>query len=389
MSNYLKPKTFHELVVIDDLFPHSLSPWRTEEYNGYLRNYPTAIVYSSGSSLEYIKETRSFASILAEYFRRYPEMRGRVQVFHPSRKLRGKLGYIMFLHNAYRFLEVVEKNKLPFILQLWPGGNFKIDDPESDRQLALVCKSPYLQHIIATQNITRAYLINKGFFPPEKITYIYGAVLPMTLFLDSPQQRLTYPDRKPTLDICFVAGKYMPEGRDKGYDLFIAAAKMLAPQFEKLRFHVVGPYDETDIPVEELAGKIHFYGRRPTEWFLEFYAKMDAIVSPNRSFTLTLGGFDGFPTGCCMEAGAAGVAIFCTDDLKQNTGFTDGEDMVFLEPNAEDVAQKVANYLTNYDRLVALGKGTRSSVRYLFDDKTRLQARLDVINAQLALLPDA
>ena len=390
LESYRQRKVSHELIILDDLFPYELSSWRFAEYNGYLRHYPTAVAYSTGDTMGYfVKETRSFLSILVEYADQHPEMRGRVQLFHPSRWLRGKLGYVMFLRNADRFLDVLEANKLPFVMQLFPGGGFELNQPESDRQLARVCNSPYLQHIIATQSVTRDYLIAKGFCPPEKITYIYAAVLPMAQYLNSALARPAYPVGKPTLDLCFVASKYMPEGRDKGYDLFIAAAHLLAPQFPALRFHVVGSFGEADIPLGGLAGKIQFYGNRPTAWFVDFYVRMDAIVSPNRPFVLAPGAFDGFPTGCCLEAGAAGVAIFCTDALGQNASFIDGEDIVLLDADAEDVARKLGAYLADPDRLQALGQATRRSIAHFYDEQARLQDRLDVLNAQLNALNPA
>ncbi len=383
-ENVWHTNTVHELIILDDIFPYALSSFRIAEYSGYLQNIPTAVVYSSATAFGYVKETRPLTEVIAEYAVQHPLLARRVVPFHPLRKLRGRLGYVMFLHNAYGFLEVLEANKLPFVMQLFPGGNFRLNEAESDRQLARVCGSPCFRYIITTQNIIRDYLVAKGFCRPEQISCVYGLVQPLGLLLGSGVARPAYPAGKATLDVCFVAGKYMPEGRDKGYDLFVAAAKLLAPQFPALRFHVVGSFSETDIPVDELGERITFYGSRPTAWFVDFYARMDAIVSPNRSFVLAPGAFDGFPTGCCVEAGAAGVAVFCTDDLGQNGGFfTDGEDIVLLAAEAADVARKLAPYLAEPGRLRALGRATRGRMARLYDEQARLADRLAVINAQL------
>jgi glycosyltransferase involved in cell wall biosynthesis len=115
----------------------------------------------------------------------------------------------------------------------------------------------------------------------------------------------------------------MIRGLNKGYDVFIEVAKILYNLHgSNIVFHVVGNFDEKDIEVSELKDNIKFYGTRTTDWFPQFYANMDIIMSPNiplhyimpevkKSF------IDGFPTGCCVEAGFCGTVVFCTDTVNQ------------------------------------------------------------------------
>lgn len=376
------PKLTYSLIIFDDLFPHLYTAFRIAEYSAYLHYYSDALVYTTTASFEYVKESRSLSAVLAEYELHYPHLHGRVMHYNPFRKLRGRIGYVTFLHNAFKFVGVMEKNKLPFIFQLYPGGMFRLNEAESDKMLRRVCASPYLRQIIVTQNVTYNYLIKGGFCSPEQVTLVYGVVIPIEKLI-SPLKKLKYKINKPTLDLCFVAGKYMPQGRDKGYDIFIAAAKVLIQQFADLRFHVVGPYNETDIPIDELLDRIYFYGTKPTSFFPDFYNQMDAIISPNRSFVLNPGAFDGFPTACCVEAGACGVAIFCTDDLGQNLEFKDNVDIVLLESSVDDVVEKIHRYLANYKQLVDLGQRSKQTVMRVFNSDQQVAKRLLVIDNQL------
>lgn len=386
MGNIRHVTNCYDLIVLDDLFPHLTTAFRVAEYSEYLTHFSNVVLFSSAASFAYINEPRNLSAIIAEYTNYHPKLAGKVLQFHPGRKLRARLAYVMFLHNACDFLDVLEKNKLPFIFQLYPGGTFQLNDSESDRKLAKVCGSPYLRHVIVTQLVTYNYLIDKGFCRIAQVTLIYGVVVPLQKLLTSLPARLEYKVSKLTLDICFVAGKYMPAGKDKGYDIFIAAAGKLAQQFSDLRIHVVGPYNDGDVPAPGLAGIITFYGTQPTHFFPAFYARMDAIVSPNQSFVLNEGAFDGFPTASCVEAGACGVALFCTDDLGQNIAFQDKHDIVLIQADADDVAEKVGHYLGQYDQLVALGLRVQQIIKHVFTADVQIKKRIEIIENNLSLV---
>lgn len=383
MGNSRYVSKYHDLIILDDLFPHLITAFRVAEYSEYLTHFFNSVVYSSAASFAYINEKRSLSAVTAEYTSYYPQLASRVLPFHSARKLRGRLAYVMFLHNAYAFLDVLEKNGIPFIFQLYPGGTFQLNDAESDSKMAKVCGSSCLKHVIVTQLVTYDYLINKGFCRPEQLTLIYGVVVPLQKLLNLLPERLEYKVSKSTLDICFVAGKYMPAGKDKGYDIFIAAAKKLAQQFSDLRMHVVGPYNADDVPAPDLAGIITFYGLQPTHFFPAFYARMDAIVSPNRSFVLNEGAFDGFPTGSCVEAGACGVALFCTDDIGQNIVFEDKLDIVLIQADVDDTTEKVGHYLGRYDHLVALGQHGQRAIKRVFSADIQIKKRIEIIENNL------
>src|SRR5439155_1311371 len=136
-----------------------------------------------------------------------------------------------------------------------------------------------------SQQITERYLRDRQYCAPEQIAFIYGGVFPADRLAPTPPRRY-YGEGKDTFDLCFVAHKYMPRGVDKGYDVFIAVAQRLSPAHRDIHFHVVGPFDETDLDVSAIRERITFYGTRATGFFRDFYARMDLILSPNVPFVL-------------------------------------------------------------------------------------------------------
>jgi glycosyltransferase involved in cell wall biosynthesis len=370
-----------DLIILDDIFPHLLSSFRIAEFNAYLSTYEKAIVYSTGTAFAVIDERRSFAEVCAEYERRYPEFSGRTFPLRKKTRLRGELIYFMFLQNARVFMNFLTASKLPFVFTLYPGGGFQMHEPSSDKLLRKVCSLPNLRKIITTQKVTHEYVLN--FVEPERLAFVYGGVLPSSQLAASEFPRKYYRQHKQTFDICFVAFKYMARGADKGYPVFLEVARKLSRLHDDIRFHVIGPYDEKDINVTDLNGKIKFYGTRQTNFFPEFYSQMDLTLAPTVPFVVLPGAFDGFPPGGCIEAALCGVAVFCTDPLNQNIAFKDGEEIVIVPRDVESICQLIEKYYDDYDALVRLGQRGREAFKAAFGLETQLEKRLKVLSQYL------
>ena len=72
------------------------------------------------------------------------------------------------------------------------------------------------------------------------------------------------------------------------------------------------------------------------------FREVDVILSPNVPFVLAPGCFDGFPTGCCVDAGMRGTAIFATDEFDSaRSCYTDGEDIVLVKYDVRDIVGKI------------------------------------------------
>ncbi len=271
-------------------------------------------------------------------------------------------------------------HSVPFVFTLYPGGGFQLDQDESDEKLRRVCSSPNFEKVIVTQKIIYEYLLDRKFCDPEKIEFIYGGVYPSSRLVGQKGVKNYYKRDKDTFDICFVAHKYMERGVDKGYDVFVEVAKLLSKTHEDIFFHVVGSFDETDIDVSGIRGRIKFYGTRPTKFFPAFYRRMDAILSPNVPFVLSPGAFDGFPTGACMEAGLGGVAVFCTDQLNQNVAFEDGEEIVIVPRDVETICATIDRYHQDPEALYELSTKGQKAFARVFDVEAQLEPRLRILS---------
>jgi glycosyltransferase involved in cell wall biosynthesis len=366
------------LIILDDIFPHLLSAFRIAEFNAYLSRYEKAFAYSTAKAFPAVGDYRSFPEVLDEYLAVYPQFEGRV--FRLGRKLpKAQLIYFVFLHNAGYFMNLLKSSRSPFVFTLYPG--FRLGQPDSEALLRKVCSLPNLAKVITTQTLSHEYLLE--FLEPERVEFIYGGVFPSDRLATSGVLRKYYQKDKGTFDICFVAFKYMLQGIDKGYDVFVEVAKELCRLHDDIFFHVVGPFDRLDIDVSDLKGRIKFYGIRQTEFFPQFYAGMDLILAPTVPFVLRPGAFDGFPTGCCIEAGLCGVAVFCTDVLKLNVAFKEGEEIVIVPRDVQGICELIERNYRDYDNLVQLARRGQEAFRVAFGLANQLEKRLKILDEYL------
>lgn len=365
-----------KLIILDNIltFPYLKSGFRVSEYNYYLDRYPNCEMYSDG-----------YATFISEYSKVYPQYKEKIKptsMFDNSRKDYALI-YTIFLNGIINYFKVIEATQTPFVFTLYPGGGFWLNDPVVDNKLRMVFKSPLFRKVIVTQKKTYDHIIDKRLVVPDQVEMIYGMVTHPQYFNKTIPKKY-YSKDKTTFDICFVSHKYMSKGIDKGYDVFINVCKKLAIDIKNIRFHVVGNYTERDIDVIEIKDKIKFYGLKNLDFFQEFYSSMDLIISPNVPFVLIKGkNFDGFPTGCCIDATLNGVGLFCTDELQQNTGFEHKKDIVIIPRDVNDIVNKVKYYYTSPEKLYELSALGQSRAKELFDFNIQMQKRAAVIEAAM------
>jgi glycosyltransferase involved in cell wall biosynthesis len=369
----------------DQPLPFWQSPFRVREYEAILQAFPGAAVYSTWLDSCSGRPPVQFE----EFLRNRPAFTGRVLPVRtgahgPLPDVR--LAYLVFLFNAFAFVDRLERHHIPFCLELYPGGCFEPGQAGSDRMLDRILGLPGFRRVIATQPLTRDFLINKIGCRPEQVEYLYGGVFADPVEPAAAGLRRRYGFEKGTSDLCFVAHRYMPRGEDKGYDVFVETARALLGRFPRARFHVVGDFDASVVPLcPELAGQTRFYGCRPSSFFPHFYSCMDAIVSPSRAYRLGPGAFDGFPTGCCIEAALHGTAVVCTDPLRLNRDYRDGEDLVLVEPDAGSVTERLAALLDEPERMRRIGEEGQRTFRRLFDPEVQVGGRLRLLEQELRL----
>jgi len=357
----------NRLEIFDDYFPVLMSAFRVAEFNGYFRAIPESAAYSYHPYFE---------NAHIEYSKTYPGLGGRVNSIVARKQRSSVLAYSLFLNNAFNMLV---PSSMPFIFTLYPGGGFWRDHQESHRKLDSVFSSPNLRKVIVTTPVARRYLLDRHYCTEELIEYIYGAVLPIDHYEQCTSPKKKYQENKATFDVCFVAHKYTKQGVDKGYDTFIAVARILAPLLPDIRFHVVGPWTPSDVDLASIANRVRFYGPQVTSFFVDFYSQMDVILSPNKSGLMYPGSFDGFPTGCCVEAGASGVAVFCTDDLGQNECFEEGIEIVIIPTDPVVISQTILNYIDDLDALYRLSERGRAAILRIYNIDAQMNPRLKVL----------
>ena len=365
----------HGLVIIDDYFPCRATAFRVAEFNRIFDQFEDAVLYST------YKDRASFSS----YAKCYPQFAKRVQKFHPARDLKGSGAYLVFLNNTFGHLELLEKSRLPFVFELYPGGGFYLNDVVSDGHLRRVFASNMFRKVIVTQSITRDYLLHNNFCTEQQIELIFGVVVLSNILNNDTNKRPQFGIDKGTVDICLVANKYTPRGVDKGYDRFIACAEILSARNPQTRFHIVGDFTEKDIEIRgPLQRLVTFYGLRMTSFFPQFYAKMDLILSPNVPFQVAPGAFDGFPTGCCIEAALCGTALFVCDELNLNNGrFEEGKEIVIIPRDPDLIAEIIERYINNPEELKQLGANGQRAVKTLFDLEVQMTPRLRILSELL------
>ena len=236
MIGYNKGKIY----IIDDLFPHprSVNSWRGTEFHAYLDVFFEAQILTSLASV-HLLDSKTKNEIMIEYQEKYPQYSKRISVISEQEYpciQDADLAYFIFLNNAWNNLNIIEKNRTPFILELYPGGGLALSNMESDKKLEAVMNSDCYMGVIVSNYIVYHYLIDHGFCDKEKICLLPGCVMNNQIWQDAKGEKHYYGIDKEYFDIAFASYRYSKCGEDKGYDVFIELAKALHEISDK--FHV-------------------------------------------------------------------------------------------------------------------------------------------------------
>lgn len=376
---------FADLMLVDDVLPTDFSPFRTLEYGHYLEFFDAALLTLEDWHLAITNESFDGAVVrlpIAE------SLKPRIRRFRDAAGMGARLAYVTFLENAARLFPYLETRGLPFILQLYPGGRFNLEQTETDERLRTILHSPLCRKVIVTQTLSQRYVTERIGCDPDKVEFIYGGVFDSRVDFDFFRDKQRFGRDKGTLDLCFVAHRYNNSISAKGYDHFVAVLRHLAAHDPRLRFHVVGDYRPDDLPLGEALDRVTFYGRQPGTFFRTFYPKMDAILSVNRPSSQEPGAFDGFPTGACIEAGFRGVLNCINDPLGMNFAFRHGENIVLLDLEPLHTIATLEALFSDPERLYTLAEANWRAFRDVFNIDRQLWARTQLIAHEL-MRPEA
>lgn len=378
----------YDLIIIDDAYPHprSTDTWRGIEFQAYFDAIEHMAIYGTVQSTPLLGE-ESRREIYEKFAQEYPHLKKRVIFPYTAdyeKIAQAAMLYFVFLQNAYDNLKFVESYQTPFLFELYPGGGFAFHNELSDKKLREVTQSPWFRGVIVSNCVTYNYLIQKGFCTAQQILPIWGCVLnPKSIPADTYTKTYFGPE-KPTLDVAFAAFRYSQDGADKGYDVFVEAAKKLHRISNQIHFHVVGNFDADILDVSELGDTIHFHNVQKAEWFDRFYQQVDIFISPNRVSVLSEGAFDGFPTGCGIDAAVRKTVLLVTDALHQNDGqYIDGKELHIIDADAQQIVALVLEYFNCPEKLIEMGTACAAKARKLYSEENQIQPRVNYLTREL------
>lgn len=388
-------KKDYSYIIFDDVFPCPLSPFRYEEFMEYILDNRNTYFALTGTSMHALNEFRELKDVIEDFSLNnyYPISKlfditkdEREKSFEKIKDIKNPLAIFVFerniINDTYDNLSFLEENNIPFIITLYPGGGLLFNDKKSDDILRRILKSKCFRKVIVTQDNVKNYLLSKKMCSEDDIEFIFGVVTPGITLNNVKKERTYYPVKK-TFDICFVAHKYSPKGEDKGYDLFISAAKKLVKDNKNsnFKFHVVGGFTDKDIDVEDIKDLITFYGIKTAKDLDELLIKMDVIISPTRPFVLSKYSFDGFPTASTTDAMLNGAVAIVTDELNLNNNrFVNNEEIIIVKPEVKSIVEKVKYLYDNPKALVSIAKKGRRKAKNIYSIKQQIDRRIKLVN---------
>lgn len=380
-----KDKTVADLLIIDDQFPQEKPfGFRNAEFVYLLKHFSKIKLLTKRINPPDLlgKDFFNYYKNLISFKKIYPKVCNHIYLQDLNKKYKAKLGYTIFESLAFYNLDFFEKNKIPFIFTLYPGGLFAINNKESDDRKRKIFNSKYFKKVIVPQITIKKYLLDKKMCPKNKIIYIPIGISQITK--NQVKEKIYYKFDKDTLDICFVAFNYCFNGYYKGYDIFLEITKKIVSnsKYKNINFHIIGNWDENDSSIKKYVGKnIFFYGVQKPDFLSTFYSKMDILISLSRK--QKDGSFDGFPLG--TEAGYCGVVVIASDELKQNNLFNNGKDIIIVKLNANEIFKKIIYFYENPKKLRIMSQNGKKTFQKYVDLNYQCEKRIKLFKKELKI----
>jgi glycosyltransferase involved in cell wall biosynthesis len=368
-----------KLILYGTIFPRLSCTFSTVEYNAYLKHFPNSLVFTNGVDFTVGGNYPGFEKVLSDYEKVFPQYGGRTFKTNVDTDFRGKLFYTIFLSNIYHVIDYVEACETPFVFTLYLGGEWCVGNSNSDKMLQRVVKSPFFRKVIVVDSKTYSYIIDHNFVSEGDVIYIPGWLVPTEELQSKSKPKLRFSKEKETFDLCFVAMKSMPLGRNKGYDVFIEVAHKLSQLDPRFRFHVAGGFGPQEIDVTRIRDKIQFYGVQGPDFFPDFYRKMDVMLSPNLPGVLAKGHIEGAPNVTNIEAGLCGTLVMMTDQLNLNTHFKDKEEVIIIPHDPIAITEKILYYFHHLDELYEIAARGQTAFARVCSYESVIRPRIKVL----------
>jgi glycosyltransferase involved in cell wall biosynthesis len=272
---------------------------------------------------------------------------------------------------------------MPFAFTLYPGGGFVLGNQGIDNKLKLICSSLYFRGVIVNQPYVMTYLLENNIVDSSKIELISGVPLKIENYLNKDDNKLKFNHN--SFEVLFMGNKYMPQGFDKGFDLFQMIAKQLIKEFQDIKFHIVGGFSDRDLNYNELKEFFIFHGQLNEGDFHTVLSRTQICISPNRINALSEGSFDGFPLASSVTAGLHNNLLVLTDPLNQakEIGLVEGEDFIKISTDVFDTHQVLKELFKDTDRMKLIAKNGQIKLKQLYCRENQIDPRLNFIKTIL------
>lgn len=379
---FVTKKKHTDLLIIDDQFPQETPlGFRNAEYTYYLKYFNKDIKIitkkvsppdmSGKDFFNYYKGVYNSKPVCANFLEK-------TELQNINKKYTAKLGYTIFESQAFINLNFFEKNQIPFIFTLYPGGMFEINNKDSVYRKKRIFASKYFRKVIVTQKITKDYLIKNNLCEEQKIEYIPIGI--SQIKRKQVKSKKYYHYDKKSLDVCFVAFNY-GNTQSKGYDVLIKTINEVNKYKLNINFHIVGNWNFNDKKIKKYVNKnVFYYGIKPPSFFPNFYSKMDIFISLSKK--QKKGSFDGFPLG--IEAGYCGVALIASDVMKQNNLFTNNKDIIITTINSHEICHKILELYKNPKKLRSISNKGKFKFHKYVDIEYQCQKRMLLFNKEIS-----
>ena len=363
------------LVILDDIFPSSLSPWRSNEYAELCKAFENTKIYTDCTTYQHYNQDKSYEENLSILTSNYPSLREKVFILKKGSNTNYKVAYTLFYNNLIKFYPYFKKNKTNFAFTLYPGGGFGFNNKQIDSSLRDICSSPFFKGVIVNQNITKNYLIENNICDENKIKLIFGVPLNLNI---SAIKNYTYQKSSNCLNILFFANKYTPNGSDKGFDIFLKIVKQLHYKKDSYNFIVIGGFSEDDVEDVKIKNTIDFKGSLSEFEFNNIIKDTHILISANKPFTLTENAFDGFPLATCVTASLFGNVNFMTDyfDEAKQINLRDKKDFIKIKYDVDTIVSNIIELDKDRAKLQEIAENGRNKMLHLYSFENQILPRI-------------
>jgi len=362
-----------KIAILDDHFPNPTTGFRIAEFDGLLNRFSKSLIFT----------TSNLSKDLTTLGPGWSDHKRRILKFGAMKLAWGNfdVAYIDFLNNAKRFVPLLDRFQIPYVLTLYPGGGFSLSDAEVRRFIQKMTLSGTPKTIITTTTVAKNFMEDFQFSNRTKILHIPGVPIQRIFFEKQRFDRVDYPENPDDLvKFVFLAHKYTSDGADKGWPQFQHLISKLASEGKPLEATVIGPWGPQDLLDAKDLGLYRLLGVRPEYQLPQFLLDQHFIVSINTPNLILPGQFDGFPVASVVAAALCGVVPIVNDPLGLNNFLESGVNAVLIDDASPiSLVNKVTEILQNPQVIKSIANNARKSFASMYNSGVQLTPRYEAL----------